>query len=239
MGNNFIDRIKEVFGSRLQEVDETDDDYIVEFYGKKTMISKDKIRDVYNKYNELIVHGELGIHNNYYYECLVQENGPILNREEIVINDNRNNLKYHLGQLSDEYIIFLIEKVFIGSVDYRRKLMLMTSSMFGRLIDEEEEGDFFNILRLYLRRFTTLKINSTSSLSINEYKTRVDAFLFHISFNTGFSINKVNYIDEYFGKRRQESRRNTLENIEAPQRKYVSDLVYHYQMGLSTHHPAL
>lgn len=218
-------------------IEENEENYTFEYYDKFFIISKNKISNLYDKYNQLNIDEELSIYNDNYYECLVEEHNPILMREDLVINDNSNRIVYNFGGLSDEYVIFLFESVFTNSIDYRRKLRSVNSSMSRRYA--EEIDDLFDLLKTHLRRFITLKISTDSSFSINEYKTRADAVMFNISFNTGIAITQVKYIDEYFGRPRQGNTRSTFENIEAPKRKYISDLVYHYQMGLGTYHPTL
>ena len=196
MEQNFFKGLKLLFRNNLEFINETDKSHIVSVFGKEFSINKEELSILYENYYKLVVQEELSIYNGNYYECLVEINGPFLYNDEIVTNDSRNNIEYRLGVVSDEYIIYIIEKVLTASPNYIRRLNFMT----GRARDVVDEGkSFFDLVRIMLKRLTTLKIITLSESSINEYKTRMDGFFFNISFNTGISINKVNYIEEFFG----------------------------------------
>lgn len=233
---NFIEGIKEVFKRNVRDFEEDDCEYRFTYYDKLFVISKGEVNSLYEKFNGVSIDDELSLYNTNYYECLVEESGPVT-KDDIEIIDTANEIVYKLGEVSDEYIIFLFERVFTQPIDYRRKLMALNSMAIRRYV--EETDNVMDLLRIHLRRFITLKIISQSSSSLNEYKTKVDAFLFNVSYNTKYSLAQVKYTDEFFGRRRRGNRRISIEDIEAPKRKYISDLVYHYQMGLSTFQPAL
>ncbi|MCM3550948.1 Uncharacterised protein [Niallia circulans] len=74
---------------------------------------------------------------------------------------------------------------------------------------------------------------------MSAFKKLADALTFEVAFNTGSSCIQIKHLEEFLTNTRIRNRRNRLEDCEPPKRLYNSDLIYHYQLGQSTIHPAL
>lgn len=229
----FIEKLKIMF--RSIEVEELEGEYLISYESKKFNLNKLYLKEIIQRYSNLDRIDETTISNFNYYETRVDEINPLFRGELFAIADDHNKINYEIGAISDEYIIFLLDKVIDeNNIRYVRRHISM--NFFKMRIKEIDE--FMDVLRLYLRRITTIRIMSDNNLNINKFKERTDALLFNIALNTGKSIIPVKYFDDVFDNTRLFNRRSSLQQMESPQRKYISDLVYYYQLGISTHDPS-
>jgi hypothetical protein len=66
-----------------------------------------------------------------------------------------------------------------------------------------------------------------------------NAFLFQLTYNLNVPIVESRYLDNLIRSNRiMSGRRSSIEDIDAPKRLYISDLTYHYQMGVATDSPS-
>jgi hypothetical protein len=137
------------------------------------------------------------------------------------------------------YIIVIFENVINANNNevIRRIPHYMNSSMLQSRLKECTE--FMDVIRLYLKRFNTIKIRSDNRIQLSKFKELTDSLLFNISLNTGMSVVPIKYFEDIFGPKVLRNRRGGIQEVEPPQRVYISDLVYYYQMGISTFDPSL
>ncbi|MEW9054091.1 MAG: hypothetical protein AB2392_23285 [Neobacillus sp.] len=234
----FIEKLKIMF-NRI-EIQEKGDEYLIEFRNQEFNIRKSDIQDMIGKYDKLNISEETVLYNSNYYETIIDESGPIFRSDEYNLADEKNSVCYEVGELSDEYIIFIFEKVIKKeNIELVRRISRNSSMIMHRLKEFDEYSNFIDIIRFSLRRLITIKIKSNNKIALSRFKELTDSLLFNISLNTGMSVIHIKYFEDIFGPRVVRNKRCGIEEVEPPQRIYISDLVYYYQMGISTFDPSL
>lgn len=153
--------------------------------------------------------------------------------------DPDNGMAYRISYPTDEYLIFLLAKV--SAISTIR--MLRTPIMMNRIRRFREEllrdNDIFNALRIVIPRLLTVRVDTKKTKSFQELSRHSNAFLFQLTYNLDIPIVESRYLDDLVRSGRIISgRRSRLEDIEAPKRLYVPDLLYHYQMAVATDSPS-
>jgi hypothetical protein len=98
---------------------------------------------------------------------------------------------------------------------------------------------FEQIARRFFR-FRTIQITCSTARPLSDLLGLLSAFIFQYSFNTGIPIIELRFLEQFLrAARMQVLRRSSFEEMEPPRRLYVTDLVYHYQMGLASDSPPL
>lgn len=233
--DKFIEKLKLLF--RAIEIEELDMEYHIKLNDKMFELSKLRIEELIQKYNNLNGKDETTIYSSNYYETLIEQDRPIVRGDIYSLKDDYNKIYYEIGTISDEYIIFILDK-FVNEENFRftgRMLTMRTQAFLMKINDSDE---FIDIIRMYLRRFTTIRIKSNSNFTGSKFKELTDALLFNITLNTGKSIIPIKHFEDVFGQRMSINSNHDIQQVEAPQRKYISDLVYYYQMGISTLDPS-
>ncbi|WP_148882079.1 hypothetical protein [Thermococcus aciditolerans] len=178
------------------------------------------------------------------------------------LNDPSNNIKYSVGLLSDLYLLFILlklkeKRLFEYAVhEIRRKIRHELYWAFETRVDNEINDDDFkkrimdieskDILTLLKDNFPlpfryTLKIEAEEDNRSIEYFEEIgDAFLFNLAYNLDIAIIKVTSFEELYRVQRfRRLRRSRTDELEPPRRRYIPDLVYHYQMAISADSPVL
>jgi hypothetical protein len=150
------------------------------------------------------------------------------------INDTDNGILYEVAPPSNEYLLFLLYKVsLISSVR-------MLPSFASRLFGPGEPETVFVALRRLLSRFMTLRVTSERNRSISEFERFASALLFQLSYNLDAAlVPQKGFEDLLRTGRLTRLRRLALADIDGPRRHYISDLVYHYQLGVAADNPSL
>jgi hypothetical protein len=239
------DKLKEILGKILRgQITETETDLIFNEREITIITSLDDVDTVianysHKTYNDTTLIGRTSI------EVLISlENSrraPMYNSQEFAMEDKSNGIRYTVGKASDEYIIFMLEQLFDGNMlnDFRRRFMMMGTIVNDRLRSQEETLNLFEYLRQLFRRIYTLQIESSTSRGIIEFKKLVTSTIFHVAYNLELPFVEIKSWDEYFNLERMHRRRNTPQELDVPKRTYIEDLVYHYQMAISTDSPYL
>ncbi len=178
--------------------------------------------------------GETEIYNDNYYEILIRFNHRMFSprhREALCKEDEVNGIKYDISLASDKYLIQLLDK--LQSLDlmntFRRRAFVPSSIL--RRSHEDAEGKFFEFLKRVLR-IETIKITSKSAQSRAGFEKLSYAYIFNLGLNLDIPICPIRYLDEYASHARIRMRRAHPEEVEAPKRTYVNDLVLYYQRAI-------
>lgn len=178
------------------------------------------------------------------------------------LDDPTNNIKYSIGLLSDLYLLFILlklkeKKLFEYIVhEIRRRINRELYWAFQTTVDDEINNDNFekrirdlgskDILALLKGYFPlplryTLKIETKEDHHSVEYFEEIgDAFLFNLAYNLDVAIIKVTSFEELYRVQRfRRLRRSRTDELEPPRRRYIPELVYHYQMAISADSPVL
>jgi hypothetical protein len=177
------------------------------------------------------------------YEIAIQSGRPgpsIVFREDINFSDPRAGLSYRIGPPSDAYVMYLCLKL-VEATDPRQRGRLMRPSMFlrDRMRASEESFSVIDVIKQSIR-VRTLNIISESERPKTMWKQYADALFFHVGYNLDIPfIPDRNLADLVRPAKISSMRRSTRADLDAPHRLYVSDLVYHYQLGVSAESPML
>jgi hypothetical protein len=222
-----------------------------EKFDQKWTILKSSLEKMIKEINKLSFENTT-YYNDNYFEVLIKlelDNSPRRYRYHDMINqgfslnDTSNQIRYTISKASDNYMVTLLNKV-ITETDLTIKELtrLMPSHILQRRISENDNLTFFDFMKLNMPYLNTLKIESSKFKSLNDFNNFCNSFLFQISYNLNMPILEVKTIDEVFSPRKlaySRIRGSKIEDIEVPKRKYSADLLYHYQMALSSESPFL
>ncbi|WP_339138289.1 MAG: hypothetical protein WGN25_08565 [Candidatus Electrothrix sp. GW3-4] len=126
----------------------------------------------------------------------------------------------------------------LSSRDFR--LGFYYSPRIDRYLDEEDEANLIEFIRLTSFRFLTLKITSDKKHSPLQYSRLTHAFLFHIGFNLDIALVPQRLLEEIARRGRiTRMRRSRPDEIDPPRRIYNEDLVQHYLLAVSTDNPVI
>lgn len=159
------------------------------------------------------------------------------------IIDADNGITYRLDFATDVYFVFILYK--LKDLDLLRVLSrgLPPIRTFREQWDRENTRaeDMLQYGRKVLgSRMLTLQITSTQQKRRTDLEKLADAFFFQLSYNCDEAILPQRYFDDLLrlgGLRRL--RRASVDEIEAPKRTYISDLIHHYQLAIASENPAL
>ncbi|MFI6229069.1 hypothetical protein ACIBCR_17340 [Micromonospora echinospora] len=170
------------------------------------------------------------------YEVAARTGRAIYPRDSgVIAKDQQNGLTYSLGPPSIEFMayccLYMLDSVESGK--RLRGLGLFT------LRNIQEGGDAVHNMQRSIR-LRALRIEASTPRSRTFWQPRVDAFLFHYSYNRDLAIMPDSTLDRLIEPSRlQGIRRSSMETLDAPQRVYVADLVHHYRLGVSSESPML
>lgn len=184
---------------------------------------------------------DTGLYKTDYYEILCREENrfSIINRQIDrldPLNDTDNGITYVLGKPSLAYAIKTLIKANASGLlnDFRT---YFSRSELRRVA--EESGNNTIVLCDYLYyviiRCWSLKITSNTPMKLKSFHKLVTSYIFQISFNLSSVIIPIKTLDELFRRRISgRMRRSSINELDPPRRAYTNDLVYHYQMALSS-----
>ncbi|CCU79641.1 hypothetical protein HSACCH_01478 [Halanaerobium saccharolyticum subsp. saccharolyticum DSM 6643] len=201
----------------------------------------------YEKFNEIIAEKDKRttintiLYNENSYEVLLNfENNrripfSIMVREnKIEMIDSQNKIEYSVSRPSDEYLLFLIEHLYNENLfnDFLHSNYYPSRHVRNNMEDVE---DVFDFMRKLFRRMYTLKIKTENDMKINKFLKLSNSTIFHIAYNLEIPVVEIKNFDEFLNMERiHRIRRNNSSEMEAPKRNYKKDLVYHYQMAISS-----
>jgi hypothetical protein len=185
------------------------------------------------------------------YEILVSDESALPRLREmggdgITLRDEENKLTYTLSKPSDSYLIFLLYKLSkIAPIRFSLDPIFLRQRVRRRANFGNGEGEAFdknvlNALKLLSPRLLTLRIESEKQKQTSEFVKYANSFFFQLSYNLDIPIVPQRYLDELVRRGRiTRVRRSKLEEMEAPKRIYLPDLVYHYQLAVASDSPPL
>lgn len=232
----FVETVKKIFGKKIEIILEEHEEYKIKIANKEFSLNKREFMEIENTVNNKKV-DELILFDENTYEVLIDESGPFLRSEEYTLIDEENKIIYKIGKPSKEYIVFIIKKIEELEEKILKRSTLIPSHILERIVNECE--NIFDVFSVILRRYNVLQIKSDNTVVLNKFRELSSSLLFQFSYNLGISIYEVKHYEELFSNYRMALKRVSVDEIEPPKRKYILDLVYHYQMGLSINHPAL
>ena len=251
MGNgssDFAALIADALRAELTEVNGTlRFDLGIEQFPEPFVLELDRLDHIVDRLRTLGEHEETALFDERYYEVLVREEArgvPHLRRmleDEYVCRDPDNQLSYTLSMPSDEYMLFLLGK--LSRIGPLRHAFRPARFMLRALRTEEPGTVDLNVLEFLkhsLGRALTLRIDSERNRSPAHLAALADGFVFQISYNLDQALVAERYFDDLARRGRITShRRARLDELDPPRLSYLPDLIYHYQLAVSSDSPPL
>lgn len=160
--------------------------------------------------------------------------------EGLTAEDPVAGINYKVGPATDEFILHVILK-FLSDLPSRRWRIFRSAesilSMDRMRRNPEASPDALGIFDLLRRSLplTTLQIDSTTARQSKDLHSLADGYLFQLSYNLDVAVVPQRSLDTLARPERiSQMRRSSPSHIDAPRRSYVSDLIYHYQLGVSS-----
>lgn len=189
------------------------------------------------------------LYDNVSYEALIREEAPLpgswwrrSRSFPFSIRDPDLGIRYTLGGPSDEYLLFILEALRTAGIagdfywrPYRHRSRI--PDQLDMLEEEEEERapSLLDVLRYSSPRLITLHISTEKERSLSQLQSYADAFLFQLSFNLDVSFVRVRSLEDLVRRSRiRRVRRARIDELDPPRRAYGANLIYHYQMAVST-----
>ena len=223
-------------------IDEKKNEFVLvlERFDKSWKIGKKSVENLIENLKRKKIKDETILYDEYSYEALIrfEISRPIpfrvfFDEEYFLKEDVANDITYELSKPTNEFLLFILG--ILREPEYLRDLFRPFPSRILRERISEEKLEFFEFLsRIIIPRVYTLKIKSQEPRSSGEFSKLATAFLFNLSYNLDIAIIEVRFLHELTRYRFGRIRRARPEEIEPPRRIYNSDLVYHYQMAIST-----
>lgn len=242
---NFVE-FKEILRVMLRtEIEGNDEKITVPIEGKEFILTSDYFLELTEKLEDCNTDDETLIHNNNYFEVLTRGESRFSSMfrtiEAFIKEDESNKIIYEYISCSDKYLIFILNKIYeAGLTNEFRRMFRNPNFIVAKIVEGLEDDNLLSLIKVMFPRFETVRVSSEDSKSKSEYEKLCNSFLFQIGFNLNYAIVEIRFLDEFFNPNRlMRLRRLSLEEMEAPKRKYTSDLVYHYQMALSAESPML
>ncbi len=227
------------------DIDETRARYSFDRHDNfETSIEIEQLETLRLELKEFNLIEETSLVSTFEYETLIREEGGfypfrIRNRSApMILEDSENGIEYRLSRASNRYLVFLIDKASeLGNVRSLSRPMPI-----GRILENcTDEGLVgLDVVNHFLPRCMTLQIKSKKRLTHTDYEKYTSAFLFNISYNTDFALVQQRNFDEILRAGRiTRTRRANIEDLDAPRRHYIPDLIHHYQLAVGTDNPML
>lgn len=237
--NGIITAIAEAFRADLSE---SEDCWLFELHARgidrSIPLAKDKLRNAIEALKALDTVSETAISGSRKYEALVREESAFprlhwrIRDEGVTLDDGDNGIRYRLATPTEEYILFLIDSV--ARVASLRSLLgpRPIGMLFDRS-DTDEDIGIFDLLRRAIPRFLSLQIESDKDRSATDMARFADSFFFEVGYNVDCAIVPQRYLEEVLRTGRIAGlRRGRFDDIDAPRRHYLPDLIYHYALAV-------
>lgn len=227
--------------------------YIID--GKNITFSISEIQNEIDKLVHYTGRNGTEIFNGSYFEAAVRPVGNIFNSANFEYEDKidtANQLTYSIGLISIKSLIYLLETINEHKGerslnDYFKRLNrgYIRNNYRIRKIKEDIQNyeNVFSIIPKIFPSIRTVKIVSDSTVKKNivDFENYSTAYLFEICYNMNRVIMLQRDIQEMFRISSEliGLRRSSYEDLDAPKRHYIRDLVHHYQQGVSANDPLL
>jgi hypothetical protein len=155
------------------------------------------------------------------------------------INDPHQGLTYTLGRPSLAFYVVSQHEDSMRETPRRGRISRMPWLRREMAENSDEPQSLVELLARAVPQWS-LRITSDRKRPPKSWRRLADAFLFHLGYNMDASLIPRQWRGEIARPARvRRVGRGGLAEIDVPRRSYVSDLVYHYQLGISSDSPML
>lgn len=203
------------------------------------LISNGEIADLVDLTSEASVEEGTAAFTSQTAEFLVESRGNgsrVDVRDDIQTANSADKLTYRLGKPSAQFALLIghaLVQIEPRPTHPRMRTMIRLRSR------RESDPTPLELLADSLR-IDTLRITGEKNRTRTELKSLAESFYFHIGFNLDYAIIQRTDLSSFARSSRiQRVRRTTTEELDAPKRAYVSELVSSYQLALASESPML
>lgn len=212
------------------------------FKGTRFKISKQYLQELFIRY-ELVEIEDFMISGAGSFEALIDLSSDRIARNIVIkdmneIVDGARNRTYKIGKPGDIFCLYLI----FNMMSMPRLRPYLIGARYNEIDSQERVLENAEVLLELTEKHAvnlySFKLAMGNSSNRGTMLRIFDSFRFHLAYNLGISITNINSVDKLF-RTFSATRKNTIERqvLEAPQRRYLPDLVYHYQLGISAKEP--
>lgn len=215
----------------------------------KWEISKDDIQNYFRELGEMTTPegSETVLFNDKFYEILIQIPSKLIYRDLewqirgdssniLEVEDPLNKVTYKLGKPSDVYILHTLKVLYEKGIPRR----FLYSPVIRRAFLRYQKNDLFYLIWRVLPIKYTIRVHSERAMPLSQSEKLSEYFLFTVSYNLDIPLIKVRTFEDIYQVQKFKSlRRGYIQNIEPPRKKYIPDLLYHYQLAIASDNPVL
>lgn len=173
--------------------------------------------------------------NNAEFAVEDQTSRPLRLRDDIVLENHSEGLRYELGQSSPQLALSLGFRL----LDTPARDRPIRAWYYRSLRRDDSPLDVQRLLSESLR-LVTLKIESSAKRTRSEWRSISESFYFHLGFNLDYALIPLQSLGGLTRSTRiRRLRRARPEHLDAPRRSYIPELVRSYQLALSSESPML
>jgi hypothetical protein len=171
------------------------------------------------------------------YETLVTIESPLRTiygqLDMLNVGEGNSGLAYRVGRPSEHYVIYLWLRVAGQGNMPLPNLLRHPAGSARQERAPESVHSVWDAIR-FASRVNTLRIASKRTQTAEDWKDYANAFLFQVSYNFDMPIlpdRDLRSVSQA-AVRRSLVRRSGRDDLDVPRRTYISDLIYHYQLGV-------
>jgi hypothetical protein len=202
-------------------------------------LDKNRLAEAILELRSFAVSDETTIHTARTFEVLLKDESQLprfrlrLREGSFSVSDQENALTYKIASPSDAYLLFILMRV---AANGKVNRIFGTVGLY-RLRERSEAGettDALDALRQLFSRFLTLQISSEQDQPVLQQQGFATSFLFHLSYNLDAALVPQRQFDELTRSGRISNvRKSSFGTLDPPRRRYISDLVNYYQLGVA------
>ena len=159
-------------------------------------------------------------------------------KDRLMCSNVKEEIEYKIKSMSLAFIIEIFN--FFNSNDLRLPNRVPNRRPFDLGTEDLKEYSLSEFLQISYRLPDVLCVSSKTKKDITYLETLANSYFFDIAINFGYVFKRYFTIEELFPymiPTIRSGRTSSLEDIQAPQRKYNSDLTSQYFMAMSSNDP--
>lgn len=213
--------------------------------GRKLSISQEELTHLQEQVARLQIVDSNSVANDTTYEMLVQSGDPrsipfrlMFGEGNLVVTDEQQGLTYEICRPSSAFAIASLRE---GHAQELASRMRVINRLISPVRLREIQRDSVRALDVLLGMpYYSLKLTSVKPRPLKSWRKYADAFVFHI----GYNLDAALVPRPWQGTPARPTRvrrvgRLDLAELDVPRRIYATDLVHHYQLGISSPSPML
>lgn len=214
-----------------------------------TRISLDGLSLAFDKLSDMTTCTQDSLIGDDYFEHVVDDSRRIPDRyrREMVVEEEHGSEQYRLGGASGAFLLNSLammqdvdlaelgERVLGRAVRNARDVHLL-----GTVSEKQDTVSWRDVIRFALSSPQTVSVQASAKRSPSDLNGLFESFIFHVSYNVGRPLlPRSNSLSSLRSERTRMMRSRGSAKLDVPRRSYVPELVYHYQLGLSSESPVL